>query len=210
MAFTRKPYCSLDQVKLGMDKQTDADDEFIRQQIALAQDAIDEYLGFSFQTDGTDAAPATRLYDGNNHSQMLIDRALSVSKVELLTYNVSTDPQTGAYIRSNGPTTDITGDVLLGPPNLSPGFLLTRLSEMSFPLGRQNIRVSGVFGIDTIPGRVQKAATLLAIHYVNLRDATYGDTTSSTPFGQVTYRNAIPQSVRELLDPIHRRLFLTR
>ena len=145
MAFTQKPYALLDDVKAAGSITVSTDDNFLAALLSQAQTEIDAELGYSFQTDGTVAAPAQRTYNGNGSSQLLIDRCVSVSQVQ--TYVVGPDV-TGALIRTAQTPSDITGDCLLGPVNASVGFLLERLTGASFPLGRRTRHGRQCLGMD--------------------------------------------------------------
>jgi len=212
VTWTRKPYCSLDDVKALLNKRSSTDDDFITSRMVEAQAWIDERLGFSFQTDGTATAPASRLYNGNDHEQLLVDRCVSFSSVLVRTYLVVAQPG-GGLVRSFT-TDDITGDVLLGPAGAlqgrDPGFILERLTGL-FPLGRQNIEVQGVFGYPTIPSDIARACARLAGHYLQARDAGYEDKTaggSQTTYGTKVFRaDAVPPDVCEMVDRHRRRVF---
>lgn len=208
MAWTTNAYCTLDDVKTALDRRTNVDDTLITTFISQAQAWIDERLGYSFQTDGTEAAPATRVYNGNNHEQLLIDRCVEVVQVQLQTYTVTTDTTNNKLVRTANPPSDITADCELGPVNRSPGFILERLTGV-FPLGRRNVVVSGIFGIDTIPDDIKRACTRLAVHYLLQREAGYEDKVGSTEagYGVKTFKaNAgVPQDIEAAVDRRRRR-----
>ena len=205
MAWTRRPYCSSDDVKALLNKRSAVDDDLIASFVLDAQAWIDERLGFAYQTDGTVAAPASRLYDGNNHEQLLVDRCVTLSSVLVRTYSIG-----AGYVRSFT-TEDVTGDVLLGPTNArDPGFILTRLIGL-FPLGRQNIEVQGIFGYPTVPDDISRACARLAAHYLLARDAAYEDKTAggtSTSYGTKTFKaSSVPEDIECAVDRHRRRTF---
>jgi hypothetical protein len=172
MAWTSKPYCTVDDVKLVYDKRTATDDDLIQSFITTAQEQIDTFVGFPFQTDGTVATPATRTYDGNGAEQLLIDRCLSLVSVQWQTYTFGTDPATGAVTRTANPPIDITAAVVLGPPNTSPSYLLQHLID-HFELGKRNYVVTGVFGFATVPQPVKRACELEVIAMLDARNRGY-------------------------------------
>lgn len=201
MAWTRKPYCSVDDVKALLDRRGDSDDDLITQLIGEAQAWVDARLGFPFQTEGTSAAPATRLFNGNNHEQLRIDRCVEVVRVLVRTTRVASAPSGGLQRTSSDE--DVTGDVLLAPAGRSPGFLLERLTGY-FPLGRQNIVVEGVWGLPNVPGDIARATARLAVHYLLARESGYEDKTAGSNeagYGIRTFRaSAIPADVVEAVD----------
>lgn len=209
MAWTNKGYCSSDDVKAALDKTGTDQDDLIDALIPQAQAVIDEYLGFSFQTDGTHSSPATRTYDGNGGTQLLIDRCLDLVQVQTQTYTLSQDAL-GAISRTSNAPQDITQGCWLGPANLEAGFILERINSY-FPLGRRNIIVRGVFGkSSTIPADITRACTRLVIHYIKQLDASYQDKTASAQFGQLVFAQQIPSDVCAILDRRRPRVFLGR
>lgn len=202
MAFTNKSYCSLDDVRqlLSTPDSDTTDDDTILAWIPQAQAVIDEYLGFSFQTDGTDAAPATRTYDGNGREKILIDRCLSLVSVTTTTFVITFDSAQNKYVRTASTPIDITADCDLGPTGLEAGFMLTRETGY-FPLGKKNVTVTGTFGkFATIPGDIRRACARLTVHFLKQRDNAYQDQTGNSQFGQLTFRQQIPADVCQTLD----------
>lgn len=207
MAFTRIPYCTVDDVKVLLDEATTKYDDLLATLIPQAQDEIDSYLNKSYQTDGSVAAPATRTYDGSGTSQMLIDPLSSLATVTLKTYATGADPATGKLARTLVSTFDITADVQLLPAGVAPARVLARYSGEAFPVGRGNVEVQGVFGYPAAPAWLKRATALLAIHYKKTLDANYEDQVGSTGLGQPVFRKAMPQNVRDVLDRNSRAAF---
>lgn len=210
MALTRKPYCTVDDVKALLDRRGTTDDDLISTLIVQAQAWIDERLGFSYQTDGTAALPTEKVFNGNNYEQLRIDRCSQVVKVFLRSYHVATDPVTGLYTRTSTDE-EVTADCLLGPLNRDPGFILERLTGY-FPLGRQNIAVQAVWGYTTVPNDIQRACARLAGHYLLARESGYEDKTAGSNdagYGVKSFRaTVVPQDVCDIVDRRRRRLFL--
>lgn len=210
MALTNKAYTTVDDVKTAMSLSTSTDDDFIQQIIGQAQKQIDEYLGFNFQTEGTAAAPATRVFDGNGGYQLLIDPMLSLSSVKIRTYSYSTDPDTLDVTRTSSDGGDISGSIFLGPAGLDFGFILERVNN-TFPLAKRNIVVSGVWGkFATVPADIKRACTRLAIHYYKQRDANYQNKTANEQMGMMVFTQSMPKDICEILDPHKPRIFRTR
>lgn len=207
MSWTQKAYCSVDDVKAALGDSSTNDDDLLTSLIAQAQAWIDERLGFSFQTDGTASAPATRTYNGNGKSQLLIDRCLQVTSVTMRSYSVT---NINGVLSKTYTDEDITADVVLGPANRTPGFILERLSpEYRFELGRRNILVSGVFGIDMVPGDISRACVRLAVHFFLERESGYQDKVGGTDagYGVKTFRTSIPDEVCDIVDRRRHRTF---
>lgn len=209
MAFTTNPYCQLADVKLALNiSSTDTTkDAFLSELIVQAQAYLDREIGYPFQTDGTVAAPATRVYSGNNMEQLYIDDCIQVTQVLEYNYNL--------YLGSNGlwqsnavSVTDITADVVLGPENTTPGYLLYRLTGLPFMRGRQNYKVLGVFGEPAIPSDITRACIRLTCHYYKMRDTNYADTISAQGGVREKYHKAVPDDVCEIIENYKRRLFL--
>lgn len=210
MAWTTVPYCQLSDVKLALGMSGTTDDVWLQELIADAQAAVDTFVGYPFQTDGTVGSPATRLYDGSGYGTLAIDDCLTVVKVQETTYF----PQVG----SNGLWTlgqpqqvDITADCVLSPNNMSPATLLRRLSSFEFAQGVQNYSVQGVFGFATIPNDIARATVRLTIHFYKMRAANYSDRVSDAQFGKnIRFVPEMPADVEELLCRHKHRLFLAR
>ena len=209
MAFTKKPYCTLDDVRALLDKDSTAtsQDDIIGKMIPQAQAAVDEYLGFSFQTDGTSGSPSQRVYDGNGRGKLLIDRCLDLVQVQTQTYTVGYDSGTNAYTRTANTPIDVTADCLLGPNNMEAGFILERLTGY-FPLGKQNIVVKGQWGKSaTIPDDIKRACARLVVHYVKQMDASYQDQVGDGTYGMLVFKQQFPPDICQLLDKHKPRVF---
>lgn len=210
MVYTTIPYCSFAQVVNALDLSTSAqtkDQSWIEfELIPEAQGAIDAYLGFSFQTDGTVSTPASRLYSGKgSHTLFMIDRCVSFSQVLETYYNVIQDSN-GVFYSGTPITRDITADCVLGPPNQIPGLYLQRLSEIEFYRGVQNYQVKGVFGRPTIPGDISRACVRTVVAWYKMRDTNYSDFIIEGMVRQ-HYTRTLPEDVVELLDKYKPRIF---
>ncbi len=213
MAFTTNPYCTLAQVKSALDLQKTTQDTWIQELIEEAQGAVDRYIGYPFQTDGTSAAPAQRVYDGNDMEELFIDYCLSISQVKETTYNVVLGSQ-GIYQLATTQTVDITSDVYLLPNNSlaknQPFYKLRRLSGYLFGAGHQNYVVSGIFGYPSIPADISRATTRLAVHYYKMRDTNYADLLAEQGAVRQKYTKPMPDDVVEILERYKHRNFLCR
>lgn len=210
MALTNKAYTTVDDVKTAMSLKSTTDDDFIQSLISRAQKAIDEYLGFSFQTEGTALAPAERVFDGNGGYQLLVDPILSLSSVKVRSYSYSTDPVTGNITRTQSDGPDISGSIFLGPRGLGYGIILERVNS-PFDLGKRNIAVSGVWGkFATIPADIKRACERLVIHYYKQRDANYQNTTANGELGVMVFTQDMPSDICKLLDVHKPRIFRGR
>jgi hypothetical protein len=207
MPFTTNPYCTLAQVKSALDLQTTQYDTWISNDLLPeVQSAIDEEVGYPFQTDGTTGSPASRIYSGNGGPQLLIDDCTQITQVLETTYSVTL----GTVATVSSSTTDITADVRLGPANRSPGYLIRRLSGLDFSEGVDNYTVSGVFGQPSIPADITRAAIRLTVHYFLQRQASYADRLSEQGNVRVQFSNDIPKDILRILRRYKRTLVLTR
>jgi hypothetical protein len=198
MAFTTTPYTTLADVKNAIrGLSSNEDDGFIGLLIQRAQIAIDSYCGYPFQQDGTTGSPATRNFNGNGGLVLPIEHCQSISTVTYEYQDVTTN-YTGQYVLSTTPQ-DITADVVLLPLNQTPGYMIQRISGMTFLEGLQNLQIAGVWGYASVPLDITLAATFLVVHYYGMRDTYYG---SALVQGNQTikYTQTIPPHVRELLD----------
>lgn len=197
MTATNKPYTDLDTVKLLMDptSTSTSNDDLIETLIPQAQSVIDSILGYSFQTDTT-----SRTYNGNGRDKLLIDKCLDLTKVEILSYTVTNN------VRTISDTTDISGYCTLD----KTGLILERDAGY-LPLGKQNIRVTGTFGKrELVPDDIQRAATLLVIHYVKQMDSSYQDQTGTDQFGRLVFKQQVPPDVCAILDRYKPHVFVMR
>jgi hypothetical protein len=211
VAWTTVPYCQLSDVKLALGtNDTTVDDVWLQQLIGDAQAAVDSFVGYPFQTDGTSGSPATRLYDGSGYGTLAIDDCLTLTQVLETTYYPQVSSQ-GLWVLGQPTTMDITADCVLSPNNVSPATLLRRLSQYEFAEGVQNYVVKGVFGFATIPQDVSRAALRLTIHYAKMRDANYSDQVSQNQFGKgLKFVPEMPDDVCELLSRHKHRLMFAR
>jgi hypothetical protein len=211
MTWTTNPYAALTDVHEALDLQSTSDDTWIQGLLNQAQDAIDAYVGYPFQTDGTVQTPATRVYNGSDTEVLLIDRCTSISQVTEVQYNIIMGSN-GSYYQSNSTTVDITADVVLGPPNytasrLQSGYVLYRKSGYPFILGKQNYTVSGIFGIPLIPPDITRACIRLVVHYYKMRDTNYSDTIAETGSVRQHYTKNMPPDVCEILERYRKRSY---
>src|SRR5690242_7858660 len=89
MAYTTNPYCSLADVHsvLGIPTSDTDDDTWIENTLIVdAQEFIDTYIGYSFQTDGPGS---TRVYDGNGLGRLITTEYITAfTQVLETTYDV--------------------------------------------------------------------------------------------------------------------------
>jgi len=210
MAYTNIPYCSFAQVVSALDLSTSAqgnDQAWIEGElITEAQDAIDAYLGFSFQTDGTTSSPATRLYSGKGKYMLyMVDRCISFSQVLETYYDVIQDSN-GTFYSGTPITRDITADCGMGPDNQIPGLYLRRKSGLAFYQGFQNYKISGVFGRPTIPGDISRACVRTVVSWYKMRDTNYSDFIIEGMVRQ-HFDRTLPADVKEILNHYFPRVF---
>lgn len=209
MPFTTNPYCALADVKAALGISSTQDDAWLTALIPMAQAYIDREVGYQFQTDGTVPSPATRLYSGNDAAQMYIDDCIQLVQVIETNYNLFVNGN-GQWQNGSQTTSDITADVVLGPDNANPGYLIYRLSGLPFYRGRQNYKVLGVFGEPSIPAEISYACIRLVVHYYKKRETNYADVLSDNMGVKERYSKQVPQDVMEILLNYKRRLFLAR
>jgi hypothetical protein len=210
MTWTTYPYCTPNDVQSMLGLQSTKDFAWIQTLIGVAQQAIDEYIGFSFQTDGTALAPSTRLYSGQGIEQLEIDYCIQIVTVTENTYNVITDGN-GAYGLGPTQSLDITADAILGPPNESPQYYIKRKTGAPFYAGEQNYTITGVWGQPQIPPLINYACARLTSHYYQKRSFNYALQMSEQGGVRHKYTLPMPDDVREILDTFfRRRVFLTR
>lgn len=208
MSWTTTPYCSLSDVHEMLGTVSTQDDTWITGLIPQAQAMIDRYIGYSFQTDGTLLAPATRFYNGNNNNQMYIDDCISLAQALENTYNL--------YIGSNGQwnlqnvqSMDITADVTLEPYNVSPNYLVSRVSGLPFYRGKQNYKLMGIFGEPSIPYDIAYCCARLVAHLRKKREAQYSTQIQEMGGVKTIYTPGMPKDVIDILESHRPRLFLT-
>lgn len=212
MSFTTNPYVGLGDVKLalGIPTTTTTDDAFLQDCINEAQSDIDEYLGYRFEQDGTVGTPATRVFSGNDGEYLFIDDCQQVTQVLETSYNVTMGAN-GAWTSGTTQTIDITADILLQPDNATVGDRLTRISGLPFLAGKQNYKVSGIFGYPSIPSNLVRACKRLAIHYYKQRNAGYADRPADSQYGgTLKFAASMPSDVSEILNRMRHAYFFAR
>jgi hypothetical protein len=208
MTWTTTPYATLADVHAMLDLTETSDDPFIQNLIDQAQSFIDRRIGYSFQQDGTVPSPATRIYSGNNAESLMIDDCIQFTQILEISTNTFLGAN-GVWVVGNTLTIDITADVYLGPANMSPGFILRRISGNPFYLGKQNYVVKGVFGQPAIPAEISRVCARIAAHWFKMRDTNYTDTISEQGFVRMRFEKELPKDVVEFIDSYRKRLFLT-
>lgn len=208
MAYTTTPYTDISYVKLVLDKKTTADDTYIQKLITAAQSFLDQMVGYSFQQDGTTQAPATRTYSGANTSTLMIEDCITLTQVQEI-QQVSAIGANGVWQLSNILTMDITADCILGPQNMTPGFLLSRISDNPFYVGKQNYVVKGVFGQPTIPPEISHACARIVAQWLQMRDTNYTDTIAETGFVHMRFKKDLPDDVMQIVNAYHRTMVLS-
>lgn len=216
MAYTTNPYADAQQVYNALDLQSSSqatDGAWIQELLIEAQAFIDTELGYSFQTDGTIASPATRFYDGNpddvrDGSVLFVgtERIISIASVIETTYN--TIISGGVFLNGTTTTTDITADCVLQPNNSLDGFWkIKRKSGIEFMHGLQNYKVTGVFGRPRVPADITRACVRMAVHYAKMRDTNYADQVLEQGLVRLKYSKETPDDVMEILDKHKPRVF---
>jgi hypothetical protein len=92
---------------------------------------------------------------------------------------------------------------------MTPSFLLKRLSENPFYIGRQNYVVKGVWGQPAIPPEVSRACARLVVHWYKMRDTNYTDTIAEQGFVRMRFQKKLPDDVQEVIDAYRKRMMLS-
>jgi len=138
--------------------------------ISAVEEWIDNYCGRTFENEAT-----TRLYNGNNRSELITDDFTTLTKIELLDEDGDVDDS----------TSDAT-DWFTKPANAKPKMAVKLNPEGQsfrtiFPKGTQNIKLHGDFGYETsVPKAVEMAATMLVAELVKNHDQGSGDKKSES------------------------------
>jgi hypothetical protein len=199
MSFTTNPYCDVQQVISAIDPQSTqlqtTDTSWVQELIIEAQGAIDTYLGFSFQTDGSISSPAQRLYDGTDENEIMIDPCISITSVL-------------------EETRDITTDVVLGSSSelIQQGYStrLRRRSGLPFIEDIQNYTVNGVFGYPRIPPLISRACIRLCAQWYKMRDTNYADEVIEQGRVRIIYNKTLAPDIMQILDEFKPRRFYSR
>ncbi len=206
---TTNPYCQLADVKAALGLQSVQFDAWIPTLIIQAQAEIDQYIGYSFQTDGTTQTPTQRTYSGNDADVLYTGDIVSLTQVQEIAYNITVD-FSGFYNVTSQTTQDITTDCVIGPSNQNPGWQLERLSGLEFHRGKRNYVVSGIFGNPTIPANIQRACIRIATHWFKMKDTAYADILVEQGGVKQRYTKQLPADVVEILEHYRKRGFYSR
>ena len=207
MPFTTNPYATLAQVKSALDITSTQYDSWISNDLLPeVQAELDDEIGYPFQTDGTVNSPAVRIYSGNEGPSLWIDDCIQLIQVQQTIYNVIL----GSIASVTSQTTDITADCVLGPANITPGYLLRRLTALPFTAGYNNYTVHGIFGQPSIPPDITRATIRLTAHYFLMRKSNYADEMSQQGNVRLHYKKDIPTDVMRIIKRHKRTLTLAR
>ena len=201
MALTTNPYVTVDEVKAILNLQSTAKDELIQTMIEEAQDAIDEVLGYSFQSE-----TATRMFDGNGLDFLMVGDIASITTVTEDGLDITSDCVIGPYNRTPGwkivrKTQALAGLAMVIPPNVD---------FIGFSEGRQNIAVTGTWGYTTVPDWCKRVTKRLVVHWFKMLDTAYSDYTFEQGGIRQKYNKAMPDDVKEILCMKARRMFAAR
>jgi hypothetical protein len=212
MAFTNNPYATVQNVKdaLGYASTNTASDAWIGTLLLQAQATLDQEIGYKFQTDGTIASPVTRTYSGNNKVSLFINDTISFSKVEEIVTNSFLSGSGFLWFQTTPSIIDITADVLMGPDNESPFYVMYRMSGVPFMPGKQNYRVTGVFGQPAIPPDINYCCTLIAVHNLKKRDTNYADVLVEASGSKQHFKKELTPDIVEIIELYKHRTFLSR
>lgn len=213
MSYTTTPYATAQQVYAAMGLSTSAqtnDATWIANDLMpQAQAAIDAYVGYPFQLDGTTQAPTTRVFSGNDADQLMVDPLQSITQVLEVSRDAFINYGGAGVVQMTTQTLDITQDVLLGPDNFSPAFTLSRASTLPFYFGRQNYKISGVWGYATVPTEITRALIRLVVHYYKMRDFNYTSLSGNPQYGYQRFdMGAMPPDVCAILNKYRFPVFL--
>lgn len=166
---------------------------------SVAEEIVEAFVGYAVQISTVET---TKIFDGYETGICTFGCfARSISKVEVLN-----DDNSVAY--------EIT-DFVLQPSNNRHGLYrwMERKSDLDFPKGKANLRVTGVWDFQSIPEPIKYGTTLVIKHLFELRNSS---TTLDveTGFGRsVVFKNlgknaSIPASAQQILMPWVNRTFM--
>jgi len=206
MTWTTNPYATVAQVKAALDITSTQYDGWLTELLEDAQSEIDSEVGYPFQTDGTVSSPTTRIFSGNDGPSLWIDDCIQIVQVTETIYNVVL----GTIASVTSQSTDITADVVLGPANISPGYILRRLSGNVFMAGYQNYTIKAQWGQTTIPSDITRVTIRLTCHYFLQRKTNYAESMSAQGNVRLHYPKDIPMDVQRIIKRHKRTLTLAR
>lgn len=176
----------------------DIDNSFASQ-VALWADAVDLYINKYVGRNFNDSGSETRFYDGNGTRELDIDDFISLTDVETL--ELTSDDV--AHSLTEGKE----NDYIIFPYNENPKYrlILTRTASVQrWPLTERRVKITGNFGVSSVPEDIVLAATILLSGVVE--KGLKGGTILSEDLGDysVTYKAiddiSSVMSVKDILD----------
>ena len=165
----------------------------------VAEEMIQSYLGFTVEET---AVESVKIFDGYGTGICTFGCfARSISKVEILDLE-------------NVVSYEIT-DYVLQPSTNRKGLYrwMERKTDLAFPFGKANIRVTGMWGFATIPAPIKYATALVIKHLFELRTAST-TLTAESGFGRsVMFKDldanaSIPAPAKQILQPWVNRTYM--
>lgn len=187
-----------DETKVENYLTIDIDNSF-SSQVALWADAVDLYINKYVGRNFNDSGSETRFYDGNGTRELDIDDFISLTAVETL--ELTSDDV--AHSLSEGKE----NDYIIFPYNENPKYrlILTRTASVQrWPLTERRVKITGNFGVSSVPEDIVLAATILLAGIVE--KGLKGGTILSEDLGDysVTFKNVDDISsvmgVKEILN----------
>jgi len=146
--------------------------------ITSAEQYIDNYCQRTFSDEGA----ATKTYDGNGTSELLVDDIYSLSKIEI--------EDNDGNIQW---TVDTEGDYYLYPSNETPKLKieLDPTNTPYFQRGQQNIKIKASWGYQSVPSDIQLAATKLVAGIIEDKNESEAGKVDSESIGdyKISYKD---------------------
>jgi hypothetical protein len=190
-------YCTLNDVKSGLNLDDSAENAAIELAISTASRQIDDYCGRFFYKDGTEITPAIRYYTPENFWTLVVDDFISISEISS---HSNFDPTYDTIWASK--------DAIYEPVNNpARGWPLTRILAVgSYVFPRpfpQSVRVKGIFGWSAVPYEVKTAAKIQASRLLLRNQSPFG-IAGSTDIGTVRLAAKLDADVEALLRPLRK------
>lgn len=194
MAITNG-YCTLNELKAALGISDAVDDTPLEAAITSTSRMIDDYTNRFFWKDGTTQSPVVRYYTPVDIWQLYTDDFVSIT-------SLATDDNFNQTWDTVWDSTDWMLEPVNNPRRGWPYNRILAIGSYIYPANLpQSVKMTGVFGWNSVPSEVNAACIIQASRLFNRRQSPFG-IAGSPEIGTVRLLSKLDADVEALLRPM--------